>query len=221
MWTRLFRLGAQSTRYDPRSRPRNIANSYKEAVHRCLSLLFRSLIFFCVEDQPRSVLFSPPHLLRSLRCSAPPKPPLDQERLQLIDLSCIKHPGHLRGAYSLCSHQGKLCSTSSLCARQELGSPLFCLAGRRSNITVIPAGREVASTQKDTNFVASGGILSGIYNIALDLRTDWVGHQLNDVREILIEAVHADFPAGLHNISEQPWIATISKTQTEQRSTNS
>jgi hypothetical protein len=54
----------------PRPRPRNIANSYKEAVHRCLSLLFRSLIFFCVEDQPCSVLLIPssPFKVASVLC---------------------------------------------------------------------------------------------------------------------------------------------------------
>lgn len=51
----------------------------------------------------------------------------------------------------LCSRQGKRCRTFSSGARQEPGSPLFCLGGRRSvkrlHITIIPAGREVASTQ--------------------------------------------------------------------------
>jgi hypothetical protein len=104
MWTRLFRPGAQSTRSDHDPRPRNTANSYKEAVHRCLSLFLDlssssvlkiSLVLF-------PFLLSPT-LLRLLLYPAPPKPLLDQERLQLIALSCIRHPGHPRGGRTLCA----------------------------------------------------------------------------------------------------------------------
>jgi hypothetical protein len=55
--TSLLTWRPRSTRCDRCLDPRNIANSYKEAVHCCSSLLFRSFIFFCVEDQPCSFRF--------------------------------------------------------------------------------------------------------------------------------------------------------------------
>jgi hypothetical protein len=44
-----------------------------------------------------------PTLLKLPLYPAPPKPLLDQERLQLIALSCIRHPGHPRGGRTLCA----------------------------------------------------------------------------------------------------------------------
>ena len=114
MWTRLFRLGAQSTRYD-HDLDHETSPTHTKRLFIAASAFFFDLSSSSVLKISLVLSISPlPHLLRWLRCSAPPKPLLDQERLQLIDLSCIRHPGHIRGAYSLCSHQGKLCSTSSL-----------------------------------------------------------------------------------------------------------
>jgi hypothetical protein len=61
-----------------------------------------------------------------LRCPAPPKPPLDQERLQLIALSCIRHPGHTRGRTLLCSHQGNFAAYRR--SVQDRSSALLCSA---------------------------------------------------------------------------------------------
>jgi hypothetical protein len=149
----------------PRPRPRNIANSYKEAVHRCLSLLSRSLIFFCVEDQPYSFLFSPPILFKVASLPAPPKPSLDQERLQLIALSCIRHPGHTRGAYSLCSHQGNFAAHRR--SVQDRSSASFVLP----RWTPVEYNRYSCwsggciYTKKDIT-LCIGWILSGIFTIS-------------------------------------------------------
>ena len=72
------------------------------------SLPLRSLIFFCVEDQPYPFLFLRPSTLSFLLYPAPPKPPLGQEHLQLIDLSCIRRPRHIRGAYLCAAIRGTL-----------------------------------------------------------------------------------------------------------------
>jgi hypothetical protein len=171
MWTRLFRLGAQSTRYD-HDLDHETSPTHTKRLFIAASAFFLDLSSSSVLKISLVLSFSPlPTFLRLLRCSAPPKPPLDQERLQLIDLSCIRHPGHYTRGVLFVQPSGELCNTSSLGARQELGSPLFCLAGRRSNITVIPAGRGGCIYAKKISTCGIGWILSGIYNIGLDLET--------------------------------------------------
>jgi hypothetical protein len=104
MWTRLFRPGAQSTRSD-HDLDHETSPTHTKRLFIAASAFFFDLSSSSVLKISLILSFSPPlsHPLRSLLYPAPPKPSLDQERLQLIALSCIRHPGHPRGGRTLCA----------------------------------------------------------------------------------------------------------------------
>ena len=214
--TRLFLIRRPLHEIRPPPRPRNIANSYKDAVHRCLSLLFRSFIFFCVEDPPCSFVLLLPSLLRFLLHPAPPKPLLDQERLQLIHLSCIRHPGHTRGRL-LAQPSGELCRTFG--DRCKTGARLsFVLPWwtpvLRTSTPYIHSSCWTGSISLDVIICASGGFWLGLGCPNRPLKQLAEHHIHNpDILEGGSSSPH-HFPTGLHTISPQSWIAITSKPKT-------
>jgi hypothetical protein len=180
MWTRLFRPGAQSTRSD-HDLDHETSPTHTKRLFIAASAFFFDLSSSSVLKISLILSFSPPlsHPLRSLLYPAPPKPSLDQERLQLIALSCIRHPGHTRGAYSCAATRGTLQRIVAQC-KTGARPPLFCLGGRWSNIIVIPAGREVCTYNKKISLVYRVDIVWD-YNIGTRLGNDWVEHQVNNV----------------------------------------
>ena len=221
MWTRLFRPGAQSTRYD-HDLDHETSPTHTKRLFIAASAFFLDLSSSSVLKISLVIfLFPPSHHLRLLRCSAPPKPPLDQERLQLIDFSCIKHPGaYTRGVFLCAAIRGTL---QHIVSRYKTGARLSFVLPRWTPVeynrySCWSGGCIYA--KKDINL----WILSGIYNIELDLEKRLGWHTSSTTLGILIELRNFESTptsAGLHNILQQPWIITISEPKTGQHSTNS
>jgi len=131
MWTRLFRPGAQSTRpdhnLDHETSPTHTKRLFIAASAFFLDLSSSSVLKISLAHLSLSSSL-PPYKVASLY-PAPPKPPLDQERLQLIALSCIRTSRASTRGVLFVQPSGELCSTSSLSAGQELGLLCFCLGG--------------------------------------------------------------------------------------------